>query len=390
MSDKAQGSAFTSGKHWPALDGLRAAILVLVALRHFNTFWQPENLLEYAYMIGVHLSVPGLDVFFALSGFLITGILIDSKGRDGYYRNFYMRRALRIFPVYYFFLIVWFLVLPNVLPGDTSDLKFPVSTQAWYWTYTTNFLIAIKGGDFPPPRTYHLWSLALEEQFYFIWPAVIAACSMKTFKKVIIGCFFASFLFRVGVYLSGSIYQWGFLMLPGHMDAIMTGCMLTLLVREPAWRGRLERWCKPVWWVGMCAIGGIMLVSSAFIPDDPFTLTFGLTISAIVAAATVMSVISLSTDGIVYKLLSHPITTKVGGYSYAWYIFHWPVMLLINRAGLDIAWFNAHIPTRLGAQLAHTAFFMSTALAVAVASWYLIETPALKLKRFFPYGNVRT
>ena len=384
-----QGAVSTSTKYWPALDGLRTVILVLVALRHFNTFWKPENLMEYAYMIGVHLSVPGLDVFFALSGFLITGILIDSKGKAGYFRNFFVRRALRIFPVYYCFLIAWFIVLPNILPGDTSDLRYPASTQAWYFTYTTNFFIALKGGDFPPPRTYHLWSLALEEQFYLIWPAVVAVCGLLAFKRVIVGCFLFALLFRIGVYLVGAIYQWGFLMLPGHMDAIMTGCMLALLLREPVWRARLERWCKPVWWTGMFAIGGIMLATSAFIPDDPITLTVGLTISAIVAAATVMCVISLTQDGWVYKTLSHPVMRRIGSYSYAWYIFHWPVMLLINRAGFDITWFQVHIPTKLGAQLAHTTFFLTAALVVAHLSWVFIETPALALKRFFPYSKPR-
>src|SRR5262249_2846553 len=109
----------------------------------------------------------GVDLFFVLSGFLITGILLDSRGADGYFSSFYARRFLRIFPLYYGFLALWFLVLAYVFGSAYSDL-FARERQVWFWSYTANW-----GRPDELGALGHFWSLAIEEQFYLVWPLVV-------------------------------------------------------------------------------------------------------------------------------------------------------------------------------------------------------------------------
>src|SRR5207244_13039880 len=111
--------------------------------------------------------IVGVDLFFVLSGFLITGLLLDSKGAPGYFRNFYARRTLRIFPLYYAVLALLFLVLPLLvaLPPPLEDAR---THQVWLWTYTANFYIAAKASWWALTYVSHFWSLAIEEHFYLL------------------------------------------------------------------------------------------------------------------------------------------------------------------------------------------------------------------------------
>jgi peptidoglycan/LPS O-acetylase OafA/YrhL len=356
-------------------------------LRHFSTFWNPHSIAEYAYMVPVHLAVVALDVFFALSGFLITGILLDAKGKTGFFRNFYMRRVLRIFPVYYLFLIVWFIVLPRVWPGDVSEFSQPASTQAWYWTYMTNLMIVLKGSGFVPPRTYHLWSLSIEEQFYFLWPAVVYVCSRKTLVKVGLGCIAFSLAFRTVMWLLGVDYEAGFLLLPGRMDPIEAGCVVAVLSRDPAWSERLKRWARPAWLVSFGVIAATIMATGRFVPTNGFVQTLGLTASTAVAVATVMLVVAAAPGTLLQRVLSLPALATVGTISYAGYIFHQPLQLIMNKLGLTFALFQPWFSSRLGAQLAYSASLMAITIAVALLSWHGFEKHMVKLKRFFPYDR---
>jgi peptidoglycan/LPS O-acetylase OafA/YrhL len=370
----------------PALDGLRAISVLVVMLRHFNTFWYPYNWPEVVYSVAVHLSLPGLDVFFALSGFLISGILMDSKGSPAYYRNFYIRRAIRIFPVYYVFLILWFNVLPLVWPGDTRAFSHPVSTQAWYWTYLTNFMIVIKGGGRIPPNTYHFWSLALEEQFYFIWPTVVYLCSRQTLKRVAMGCVAFSLLFRIAVLLMGLKYEVGFLLLPGHMDPLAAGCLVAILIREPRGRLLLARWARPLWLLTFSVVIGLIYATKGFQPTNRFVVTFGFTASALLAASSVAIAVLLDPGTRLYRVLSHPVMLVIGGYSYAMYILHYPIELLFNLSGVTIASF-AFLHSRLAMQLAYSLVLSLATIAAGALSWHGLEKHFLKLKKHFPYGR---
>ena len=158
--------------HLPALDGVRGLAVLGVLLLHFIGNMQPQDALERALVTVTKYGSYGVELFFVLSGFLITGILYDARNKPHYFRNFYMRRLLRIFPLYYGVLALVFLVAPLIplLQGPTLD--YLVERQAWAWLYAVNIYIA-KHGDWSLSYLDHFWSLAIEEHFYLFWPLVV-------------------------------------------------------------------------------------------------------------------------------------------------------------------------------------------------------------------------
>ncbi len=158
----------------PALDGLRGIAIILVMLHHFTNY-RPTSGIDGLIGSVVFFWWTGVDLFFVLSGFLITGILLDTRGSERYFTTFYARRILRIFPLYYLVLFLAFVVLPKfpaVHPVLAGQADLP--PQWPYWLYLTNFSIADRGWGHGWVDVG--WSLAIEEQFYLVWPLVIWLC----------------------------------------------------------------------------------------------------------------------------------------------------------------------------------------------------------------------
>src|SRR6186997_1549382 len=161
----------------PALDGLRGIAIVLVMLHHF-TYLRPTSGIDALIGNVLFFGWTGVDLFFVLSGFLITGILLDTRNSRRYFTTFYARRTLRIFPLYYLILFIALVVLPKfpavdrVLIGQDELIDLP--PQWPYWLYLTNFSIADRGWVHGWVDVG--WSLAIEEQFYLVWPLVIWLC----------------------------------------------------------------------------------------------------------------------------------------------------------------------------------------------------------------------
>src|SRR5919106_250426 len=167
----------------PALDGLRGIAVILVMLHHFALYGtKPVSLFVDKALKAVLLSGwIGVDLFFVLSGFLITGILIDSKGGTRYFRTFYARRFLRIFPLYYGFLLAFLVLVPLLHPVGSAFTAL-LTEQGWYWTYLINWKIGLTGW----PEYYilgHFWTLAVEEQFSVFWPLVVFFSGRKTLLR---------------------------------------------------------------------------------------------------------------------------------------------------------------------------------------------------------------
>ncbi|MBD0321145.1 MAG: acyltransferase, partial [Gemmatimonadetes bacterium] len=179
--------------HLPALDGLRGVAVALVVLLHFTLF-VPAGPVESFFSRGVGTGWMGVDLFFVLSGFLITGILYDSRDSPAYFRNFYARRSLRIFPLYYAYLFAIFAVLPRVQAGAAGPAE--ESARIWVWTYLSNVLFARGGWEVMPGHTTHLWSLAVEEQFYLLWFAAVVMAPRRWLLPTIVGCLVVAPIFR--------------------------------------------------------------------------------------------------------------------------------------------------------------------------------------------------
>src|SRR5690242_3161095 len=138
---------------------------------HFLGDATPRSALQRLLVKASSYGVLGVDLFFVLSGFLITGLLLDAKGKPHYFRNFYARRTVRIFPLYYLVLFLLLVVLPAVIAVPPA-LAHARREQAWLWTYTSNFYIASKA-SWALGYVSHFWSLAIEEHFYLLWPLVV-------------------------------------------------------------------------------------------------------------------------------------------------------------------------------------------------------------------------
>ncbi len=128
--------------HMPALDGIRGLAVLMVLVFHFVGQMLPTNWVERAIVGVTKYGSFGVDLFFVLSGFLITGILYEARDKPHYFRNFYMRRVLRIFPLYYGVLVLVFFVAPLIPPLRGPTLDYLLDRQAWAWLYAVNIYIA--------------------------------------------------------------------------------------------------------------------------------------------------------------------------------------------------------------------------------------------------------
>jgi peptidoglycan/LPS O-acetylase OafA/YrhL len=188
MSTSASGDVAKSSDpakgHILGLDGLRGLAILMVMFGHFIVVGknlEPHTPVHRFFQSGYL----GVDFFFVLSGFLITGILLDTKHRKPYFKVFYWRRALRIFPLYYGLLAISWLSVMLITPGDAALLKGHDS-PAWFWLYASNIGMACKGTWLDSPTWVglgHFWSLAVEEQFYLVWPMLVFLLPVKLLER---------------------------------------------------------------------------------------------------------------------------------------------------------------------------------------------------------------
>ena len=220
--------------HLPALDGVRGLAVLMVLLFHFVGDVPPSGSVERMIVGVTKYGAFGVELFFVLSGFLITGILYDTHDGRYYFRNFYMRRLLRIFPLYYGVLALVFLVAPLIprLRGPTLD--YLLDRQAWAWLYAVNIYIA-RQGEWSFSYLNHFWSLAIEEHFYFFWPLVVFALARK--PRVLITVSLAIALGAMLARLTGSLMglSWWttYTFTPFRLDGLALGAFLAVAARQP-------------------------------------------------------------------------------------------------------------------------------------------------------------
>jgi peptidoglycan/LPS O-acetylase OafA/YrhL len=209
-----------ASRHVPSLDGVRGIAVLLVLAFHA---W-PSQWTAFGWM--------GVDLFFVLSGFLITGILADARDTAHRARTFYIRRILRIMPLYYAVLILMFVVLPLVHRPHDAVYAQLLHDQAWYWTYTSNWLLGLQ---IPPHFNYmnHFWSLAVEEQFYLVWPLVVWHTSRKTALRIAGCAIVGALVCRIALAGAGVWWLATYFVTPCRLDALGVGAVIALVLRAP-------------------------------------------------------------------------------------------------------------------------------------------------------------
>ena len=205
--------------HVPVLDGVRGIAILAVIIFHAVTF-ETHNRFELALAMGAAFGWAGVDLFFVLSGFLITGILLKARGGAGYYRTFYLRRSLRIFPLYFALCAVLFVVMPTIYGWHSPTGEMLTAAAPWYLTYTLNIRMALFGGAGAVFTTSFLWSLAVEEQFYLLWPAIVKRVRLEHLSRLCLAIVVAALFWRIWMVSSGHVMA-GYVLLPSRMDGLM-------------------------------------------------------------------------------------------------------------------------------------------------------------------------
>jgi len=382
------GSLNSKSAYYIALDGLRAVAVIMVFFQHYGA--------GRSFLFGWGWT--GVDIFFVLSGFLITGILFDSQNKLHRYRDFYMRRTLRIFPLYYF---VWGIIL----------ILTPFALWHWNWRWAlwpaylgnyARFFFLHQAGD-PyrfdrltfgprvsgwfgyPVHLYigHFWSLCVEEQFYLVWPFVVYQVRKReTLIKICVAVIVLSPILRGALSLSLSHQmlhmELFYRSLPTRLDALLIGGFVALSLRGPE-QTVLRRIRRPLLLVSALLFVGFYLISVKLLvlPFEGSASTwigvFGFTLIDVFAAALILECIH--PGSFLGNALSWKPLRSLGLISCGFYVYH----DLLHDFYSDCA--HRFSPDYSYPVTLFIAF--SATLLIAAASYHLIERPLLKLKSHF-------
>jgi len=370
----------------PRLDGLRGLAIGLVLLFHATRFGVVATPGQRAALEVPALGWSGVDLFFVLSGFLITGILLRTRGSSTYYRSFYARRALRIFPLYYAVLVFWIAIAPRVavdVDGVSRPLGAPVAQPFWYWAYLTNVGVIVRGGSS------HLldvtWSLAIEEHFYLLWPWVVLHASDRRLLGICAGTAVGALALRAAAIAFGAPPDTAYMFTPCRLDTLATGAALAVLAARP---DGLRRLAGPAPIAFAASLALVALASSLGGVADPLARgrspgmqTAGFTLLCTAWGSLLVWLVTAGVDAPIARLFESAPLRSLGRYSYAIYLVHLPIALWVQqRIGEDAV--RRHFAW---AQLGGFAATAALSYLLARVSWALLEEPMLRLKRRFPY-----
>lgn len=379
-----------TGRHLAPLDGLRGLAILLVMLYHFCLPHAKFHGREAGWLLQFgQVGWMGVDLFFVLSGFLITGILHETRDQPHYFRNFFWRRFLRIWPLYYASLVVLLLVLPAVLPSMPDSLRSMQEKQWWFWLYSANWLFAKEGG-FNDTSGGYFWSLAVEEQFYLVWPLVVYWLSPRNLLRSSITLLLLSLGLRLVLLPMGTSTGTLYTMTFTHLDGLAVGSVLALWSRSADHTLLLRRAALPV---ALAAVIGL-LVARHFDRDMFFwskhMAAYGYSLVALLGGALLVAVLKAPVGSPLTRLFTLPPMRLCGKYSYALYVVHVPIANIAFPA-------TSRLAQRFAPATSYDAVFVASMLLsfalswiVAVLSWHLFEKRILALKRHFTYEEQPT
>jgi peptidoglycan/LPS O-acetylase OafA/YrhL len=363
-----------------SLDAWRGLALILVYAGHClgiaAAMVEPQTVSAAMRKVGSFGGF-GLSFLFVLSGYLITRILLESRGSQHYYKTYFARRILRIFPVYYLFLALTLIAAPALFGRKPVINDFLGITQspAWLWFYGTNIIQSIKS-DWCFGRLIHLWSLSVEEHFYVLWPLIVAFLPGRRVLQLSLSLVTISLIARV--VLGFGMHEFIAMRVNTfcNMDCIAAGAALAVLLAMQS---------KPA-----CArIAKILLAVAAV--ATPFYAVYSWihpTLSGVFAPT--LGAIGFS--GLVLMSVSEPQSCQligakffkiVGKYSYGLYLFHYPIIYFVSLHCVSASWSPAVLT------LALFAISWAIAAPLAILSFHMYETPFLRLKDKFEYMGAK-
>ncbi len=365
-------------RYVPEFDGLRGIAILGVLLFHTGRF---------------SLGWTGVVLFFVLSGFLITGILLDGKQRPAYFRNFYARRALRIFPAYYLMLaLTWWIKRDfTISPADTG-IQPAVPEWTYFIVYVQNYWMG--GQRFGTPLSHLLgfsWTLAVEEQFYLVWPLLVYLLNVRTLLLLCAALVAAAPLLRMWISSASGNPMLTLAALPSHLDSLALGAAICLISRDARLRGWLT------WRAGaaLLAVAGIPLaILVAATGLAPYGLTSRLQWMNLPGNAWFLTLISLTFGAVLILALARtprlspalawrPLRA-LGKISYGVYLYFSLAYFLVSTM-YKVSVFLPLPGSRIGEWelLAINAAQMMLTVAMAAVSYRYLERPLLDLKQRF-------
>lgn len=373
----------------PILDGLRGLAILSVLIYH-QLIIKGETSLSISWQRIAECGWLGVDLFFVLSGYLITGILWNTKTKPHYFRNFYMRRVLRIFPLYYLYLIIVFIILPPLFSSLVPELKEVHKTAWWHVFYVSNILIMMKQWGYGIFNV--LWTLSIEEQFYIFWPLIVFLLPRKKLIQFCVASVITTILLRVSLIGFDVHRVLIYVFTLCRIDSLLLGALTALLLDgSPPLKEHILK-IRLVWALSLFANVGILCFSSS---QYSFLMqSVGYTMMAITFATSLALLFTVSKEGYLSRALCNRLLTSFGFYSYGIYILHEGI-----RKGLWSLGFNPDKFLTLGnfwGQLSYYIVFSSTCLFGAYLSFHLFEKHFLGLKQYFtakdsnPAESIRT
>lgn len=364
------------------LDGFRgAAVLAIVVLHYVIHHLQstPGSPLAYTQKYLMFLWI-GVDAFFVLSGFLIAGILIDQRETKNYFRVFYLRRSLRIFPLYYLLIVCW--VVVTVTLTSVPGMRWLLEPGVSYWSYLVygqNFMMAALAST-GPNFVAATWSLAVEEHFYLALPMVVRWTRPAMLPHVLVIGVVLAPIFRLAcAYLGPAWNEAQSVLLPSRCDSLLLGAFAAWAVRDSVSRDWLTR--NRAGLFKLLGALGIFLGASPVLLANPHALHSPLLAFSVYTAiaaffTTLLLLLQLRYLPIVARVLSGEILRYFGRISYTMYLFHTAILglvfaLLLGKEPILDGW------TDWGAML--FAFCMT--VVFAQLSWYFVEG------RLISYGH---
>lgn len=353
-----------------SLDGVRGLATLMVLSSHF--LFQEQYGTAWWWSLG-QSGWLGVDLFFVLSGFLITGILLKTKGQSNYFGGFYYRRALRIFPLYYSVLLFSvFAIL--VIDRQPEHLWDGYNSLAWLFAFLPNVAMALKNGWLWQTNwagLSHLWSLAVEEQFYLFWPLVVWLMPRKWLPWLCI------FLLAIGT----DVREWTDVVF-GHkwseasyvlpycrMDGLAAGSLMAVLVHNGKiqFKGLEQVIVRDLTFICLLGLLYYMVAGDSQVRGTYAALTF---------AGFVY--LALCEQSVVRNLCETRFLRHIGMYSYGLYVFHqllrmpftWYIQDPLLSTGLPLYW----------VQILYMLLAFAATYVCARISWVLIEKPFLDLK----------
>lgn len=350
----------------PELDGLRAIAVTMVVLWHYVGIPAGDDSWLFLFF---RLGRSGVDLFFVLSGFLITSILIESRGRSDYYTSFYLRRALRILPLYAVMLLIYYAARwHGAGPAELFGGRFP----DWTYALFLQNLVAGFSGNYGPMWLAATWSLAVEEQFYLLFPLVIAFVPFSRWPLVLVLTILAAGLVRIIAAKAGG-HAAAYVLMPCRADTLAIGALIARAMKDDQARQWLMANAQKV---RRCCGAMIALTCLLWlIPTAQYyshMAYWGYSLLALLYGTILLAVL-VSAGSPRLHILRTRMAAGIAEVSYALYLLHAPAL-----AGVFVF---AHLPRTLDSATAILLVVAALLLSVAlsVLSLFLIERPAKRL-----------